>query len=52
MRHPVPAHDFQAEPDTSYLVFCPEHCGWHVGEWWTLDGPGRSVLAYDTSVEL
>jgi hypothetical protein len=33
-------------------VFCPEHCGWHVGEWWTIDGPGRWVLAFDASIDL
>ena len=52
MSAPVPAYAFEAETDRSYLVFCPEHGGWHVGEWWTIDGPGRWVLAYDASVEL
>jgi hypothetical protein len=49
---PIPAHLFEPETNTSYLVFCPEHGGWHVGEWWAIEGPGRWVLAYDTEVEL
>jgi hypothetical protein len=52
MSTPVPAFAFDAETDRSYLVFCPEHGGWHVGEWWTIDGPGRWVLAFDASIEL
>ena len=52
MAAPIPAYAFKAETDRSYLVFCPEHGGWHVGEWWTIDGPGRWVLAWDVSVEL
>ena len=52
MSQPIPAHEFTAEPDTSYLAFCPEHGGWHVAEWWVADGRGRWVLAYDVSVEL
>jgi hypothetical protein len=52
MSTPVPAFAFKAETDRSYLVFCPEHGGWHVGEWWTIDGPGRWVLAFDASIEL
>jgi hypothetical protein len=52
MSPPVPAFGFKPEIDRSYLVFCPEHGGWHVGEWWTIDGPGRWMLAYDASVEL
>lgn len=52
MSTPVPAVGFKAETDRSYLVFCPEHGGWQVGEWWTIDGPGRWVLAYDASIEL
>ncbi len=31
MSEPVPAFAFTPEPDRSYLVFCPEHGGWHVG---------------------
>jgi hypothetical protein len=50
---PIPAHEFKPEPNTSYLVFCPEHGGWHVGEWWTAEVPaGRWVLAYDTNIDL
>jgi hypothetical protein len=52
MSTPVSAFAFKAETDRSYLVFCPEHGGWHVGEWWTIDGPGRWVLALDASIEL
>jgi hypothetical protein len=52
MNNPIPAHDFRPEIDTWYLVFCPEHGGWHVAEGWEIDGPGRWVLAYDVSVEL
>ena len=29
-----------------------DHGGWHVGEWWTIDGPGRWVLAWDALVEI
>lgn len=49
---PDPAFAFQPEPDRSCLVFCPEHGGWHVWEWWEIDGPGRRLLAWDVSVEL
>jgi hypothetical protein len=52
MSHPIPAHEFCPEPDTSYLLYCPEHGGWHVGEWWTIEGPGRWVLAFDGATEL
>ncbi|MBM0206524.1 hypothetical protein JNW90_28610 [Micromonospora sp. STR1s_5] len=48
----IPAHEFKPEPDTSYLLYCPEHGGWHVGEWWEIDGPGRWVLAYDAAHKL
>ena len=48
---PIPVHQFRPEPDTSYLLFCPDHGGWHVGEWWTVDGPGRWVLAFDVMCE-
>ena len=52
MSAPVPAYALTPDTDRSYLVFCPEHGGWHVGEWWTIDGPGRWVLAWDVSIEL
>ncbi|WP_375458915.1 hypothetical protein [uncultured Enterovirga sp.] len=52
MTEPIPAYGFKPETDRSYLVFCPEHGGWHVGEWWTVDGPGRWVLACDAGVDL
>jgi hypothetical protein len=52
MPRPIPAHEFSPEPDTSYLLYCPEHGGWHVGEWWTEDGPARWVLAFDASRDL
>jgi hypothetical protein len=52
MNAPIPAFAFDPETDRSYLVFCPEHGGWHVGEWWTIDGPGRWVLSFDASVDL
>jgi hypothetical protein len=52
MSTPVPAFAFDAETDRSYLVFCPEHGGWHVGKWWTVGWSGRCVLALDASIEL
>ena len=52
MSDPIPAFEFRPEPDTSYLLYCPEHGGWHVGEWWTVDGEPRWVLAFDTAHEL
>lgn len=51
MAAPVPACAFAPELDRSYLAFCPEHGGWYVGEWRTIDGPGRWVLAWDVSVK-
>jgi hypothetical protein len=53
MSTPVPAAIFKPETDTSYLVFCPEHGGWHVAEWWTVEDPaGRWVCALDASVDM
>lgn len=49
---PVPAISVKPEVDRSYLCYCPDHGGWHVGEWWTIDGPGRWVLAMDAATEL
>jgi hypothetical protein len=48
----TPIHAVVPEPDRSYLVFCPEHGGWHVAEWWTGDGPGRWVLVVDTGTTM
>jgi hypothetical protein len=48
----VPVHEARPDTDRSYLVFCPDHGGWHVGQWWTIDGPGRWVLAFDVEIEL
>ena len=33
-------------------MFCSDHGGWHVGEWWTVEGPGRWVLTLDATTEL
>lgn len=52
MGPPIPVHEFKPETNRSYLVFCPEQGGWHVGEWWTIDGPGRWLLALDAATEL
>lgn len=49
---PTLAGDFAPKPDRSYLLYCPELGGWHVGLWCTLIDPGRWVLAFDTMVEL
>jgi hypothetical protein len=35
-------------PDTSYLLYCPEQGGWHVGEWWNVEG-GFWTAAIDTN---
>ena len=40
------------EPDTAYLLFCPEQGGWHVGEWWNVEGSGGWVAAIDTEWRL
>lgn len=37
MGAPIPVHEFKPETDRSCLCFCPDHGGWHVGEWWTVD---------------
>jgi hypothetical protein len=52
MSRPIPVHEFNPERETSYLRYCPEHGGWHVGEWWTEGGPGRWVLSFDAAHEL
>jgi hypothetical protein len=45
---PRPIATVTPEPETAYLLFCPEQGGWHVGEWWTVEGSGRWVAAIDT----
>ena len=50
---PIPAHLARPQTDRTYLVFLPDHGGWHAAEWWTVECPeGRWVLAWDVSVEL
>ncbi len=39
-------------PDTSVLLFCPEQGGWHVGEWWEVDGSGQWVAAICPDITL
>jgi hypothetical protein len=48
---PQPIAALTPEPDTAYLLFCPEQGGWHVGEWWEMDRP-RWVMTFDASMEL
>ena len=48
---PQPIATLTPEPDTAYLLFCPEQGGWHVGEWWPVDRP-RWVMTFDASMEL
>jgi hypothetical protein len=38
------------EPDTSMMLFCPDQGGWHVGEWWNVEEPGRWVASIDVSL--
>jgi hypothetical protein len=53
MSTPIPAAIFMPETDRSYLVFCPEHGGWHVAEWWTVEDPaGRWVCALEASIDM
>ena len=40
------------EPDMSLMLFCPEQGGWHVGEWWPAEEPGKWVAAISTEIEL
>ena len=40
------------EPQPSLLLFCPEQGGWHVGEWWAVEEPGKWIAAISTDIEL
>jgi hypothetical protein len=35
---PQPIATLTPEPDTPYLLYCPQQGGWHVGEWWNAEG--------------
>jgi hypothetical protein len=38
--------------NTSYLLYCPEHGGWRVGEWQQLCHQGKWVAVLDVHEEL
>jgi hypothetical protein len=45
-RHPQPIESAPRELGASIQLYCPDHGGWHYGEWWT-EGGERWVATID-----
>jgi hypothetical protein len=48
---PKPIATAPREHEKSFLLFCPEQGGWHVGQWWGVTR-ARWVAVIDDAIEL
>ncbi|MBM0206526.1 hypothetical protein JNW90_28620 [Micromonospora sp. STR1s_5] len=47
-----PIESAPRSPDTSLMLYCPDQGGWQVGEWWSVEEPGKWVATIDGSITL